>query len=91
MPFWWRLCDRLEQRVGVRILVERRWGHCPKAQAQEKTLHATGDTARITAVKSAVLAGNWAVNLADLVFVDETGSNLSMTRRYARALKATAL
>jgi len=28
-----------------------------------------------------------AVNLADLVFVDETGSNLSMTRRYARALK----
>ena len=30
-----------------------------------------------------------AVNLKDLVFVDETGSNLAMTRRYARALKGT--
>jgi len=47
------------------------------------------ETQQNTAVKSAA-AGNWAVNLADLVFVDETGSNLSMTRRYARALKATA-
>ena len=28
-----------------------------------------------------------AVNVADLVFVDETGSNLAMTRRYARSLK----
>ena len=29
------------------------------------------------------------VNLEDLVFVDETGSNLAMTRRYARALKGS--
>lgn len=29
------------------------------------------------------------VNLEDLVFVDETGSNLAMTRRYARSLKGT--
>ena len=28
-----------------------------------------------------------AVNVANLVFVDETGSNLAMTRRYARSLK----
>jgi len=34
-------------------------------------------------------AEDWAVNLKDLVFVDETGSNLAMTRRYARALKGT--
>lgn len=27
------------------------------------------------------------VNLADLVFVDETGSNLAMTRRYGRSLQ----
>ena len=27
------------------------------------------------------------VDLADLVFVDETGSNLAMTRRYARSLQ----
>ena len=27
------------------------------------------------------------VNLENLVFVDETGSNLAMTRRYARSLK----
>jgi len=30
-----------------------------------------------------------AVKLADLVFVDETGSNLSMTRRYARSQKGS--
>jgi transposase len=29
------------------------------------------------------------VNLKDLVFVDETGSNLAMTRRYARSLKGS--
>ena len=29
------------------------------------------------------------VNLADLVFVDETGSNLAMARRYARSLKGS--
>ena len=29
------------------------------------------------------------VNLADLVFVDETGSNLAMTRRYARSLEGS--
>lgn len=29
------------------------------------------------------------VNLEDLVFIDETGSNLAMTRRYARSLKGT--
>ena len=28
-----------------------------------------------------------AVNLEDLVFVDETGSNLAMTRRYARSVR----
>ncbi len=30
-----------------------------------------------------------AVKLADLVFVDETGSNLGMRRRYARSLKGS--
>ncbi len=30
-----------------------------------------------------------AVNLEDLVFVDETGSNLAMTRRYARSPKGS--
>ncbi len=29
------------------------------------------------------------VNLKDLVFVDETGSNLAMTRRYARSFKGS--
>jgi len=29
------------------------------------------------------------VNLEEWVFVDETGSNLAMTRRYARALKGS--
>ncbi|WP_148297937.1 transposase [Synechocystis sp. PCC 7509] len=30
-----------------------------------------------------------AVNLEDLVFVDETGSNLAMTRRYARSVRGS--
>jgi len=30
-----------------------------------------------------------AVKLTDLVFVDETGSNWSLTRRYARSLKGS--
>ncbi len=29
------------------------------------------------------------VNLENLVFVDETGSNLAMTRRYARSLRGS--
>ena len=29
------------------------------------------------------------MKLTDLVFVDETGSNLSLTRRYARSLKGS--
>jgi hypothetical protein len=54
----------------------------------KKTLHATErDTARIQQLRVQYWQEIGAVKLADLVFVDETGSNLSMTRRYARALK----
>jgi len=80
------LCDRLEQ--GVCALVERRWDALSKSSSsRKKTLHATErDTARIQQLRVQYWQER-AVNLADLVFVDETGSNLSMTRRYARALK----
>jgi len=71
-------------RSGVRIESSDDGTHCPSSSSLGKKL--CRDTAKNTAVKSA-LAGSGAVNLADLVFVDETGSNLSMTRRYARALK----
>ncbi len=84
------LCDRLEQRVSVRCLSSNDGTYCPKAQAhqEKKTLHATErDTARIQQLRVQYWQEIGAVKLADLVFVDETGSNLSMTRRYARALK----
>jgi len=76
MPFWWSCAT--DWSKGVCALVERRWVHCPKAQAhQEKTLHATErDTARIQQLRVQYWQEIGAVNLADLVFVDETGSNL---------------
>jgi len=81
------LCDRLEQRVGVRIS-RATMGRIVQKLTRKKTLHATErDTARIQQLRVQYWQEIGAVNLADLVFVDETGSNLSMTRRYARALK----
>jgi len=78
------LCDRLEQGVGVRISRATMGRIVQKLKLTRKKLCTQLRHSKNTAVKSAVLAE--AVNLADLVFVDETGSNLSMTR-HARALK----
>jgi len=64
-------------------------GHCPKLKLTRKKL--ARNWARHKSQQLRVqYCGKLGINLADLVFVDETGSNLSMTRRYARALKATA-
>ena len=51
-------------------------------------MHATErDTERVQQLRVEYWHEIGEVNLADLVFVDETGSNLAMTRRYARSLQ----
>jgi len=74
---WWS-CATDWSKVGVRIS-RATMGRIVQSSSSpgKKTLHATEQRhSKNTAVKSAVLAGSGAVNLADLVFVDETGSNL---------------
>ena len=56
----------------------------------KKTLHATErDTERVQQLRVQYWQEIGEVKLEDLVFVDETGSNLGMTRRYARWLKGS--
>jgi len=53
-------------------------------------LHATErDTERVQQLRVQYWQEIGEVKLEDLVFVDETGSNLGMTRRYARSLKGS--
>jgi len=74
MPFW--SCDRLEQG-GVRISRATMDALSKSSSSPGKKLHATErDTARIQQLRVQYWQEIGAVNLADLVFVDETGSNL---------------
>ena len=71
---------------------ERQWDASCKSSSLpgKKTLHATErDTERVQQLRVQYWQEIGSVNLKDLVFVDETGCNLAMTRRYARALKGT--
>ena len=53
-------------------------------------MHATErDTERVQQLRVQYWQEIGEVKLEDLVFVDETGSNLGMTRRYARSLKGS--
>lgn len=75
------LCEQLEQRVGVRVspctmgrIIQR------LKLTRKKTLHATErDTERVQQLRVQYWQEIGEVDSADLVFVDETGSNLSMT------------
>ena len=69
-------------------LVEPRWDALSKSSSspEKKTLHASErDTERVQQLRVEYWQVIGEVNIADLVFVDETGSNLAMTRRYARS------
>jgi len=53
---------------------------------EKKTLRASErDTERVQQLRMQYWQVMGEVNLADLVFGDETGFNLAMTRRYARS------
>lgn len=60
----------------------------PKAEAdtQKKTLHASEKyTERVQKLRAEYWTIIGEVNLADLVFIDEAGVNIAMTRRFARS------
>ena len=72
--------------------VEPRWDALFKNSSllEKKTLHATErDTERVQQLRVEYWHEIREVKLADLVFVDETGSNVSLTRRYAHSLKGS--
>jgi transposase len=55
---------------------------------KKKTLHASeADTLRVQKLRAQYWTILGEVKLSDLVFIDETGVNLAMTRGYARAKK----
>ena len=85
------LCDRLEQSVGVRISRATMGRYVQKLKlTRKKTLHATErHSERVQQLRVEYWHEIGAVNLEDLVFVDETGSNLAMTRRYARSVRGS--
>lgn len=73
-------------------LVELQWGGLSKSSSlpEKKTLHATErDTERVQQLRVEYWHQIAEVNEDDLVFVDETGSNLAMTRRYARSQRGS--
>ena len=72
--------------------VEPQWGDTFKSlnSPGKKTLHATErNSERVQQLRVEYWHEVGAVNLEDLVFVDETGSNLAMTRRYARSRRGS--
>ena len=76
----------------VYVSVEPRWDASFKSSSllEKKTLHATErHSERVQQLRVEYWHEIGEVNLADLVFVDETGSNLAMARRYARSLKGS--
>ncbi len=82
------LCARLEQRVSVRISRATMGRIVQKLKlTPEKKLCTllVPDTERVQQLRVEYWHEIVQVNLKDLVFVDETGSNLSMTRRTAAA------
>lgn len=85
-----QLCSRLEEKTGTKVSVP---SMCRLLQRLEltrkkKTLHASeAETERVQKLRVEYWTAIGEVKLSDLVFIDETGVNLAMTRRYARAPK----
>jgi len=86
------LCDRLEQRVGVRISRATMGRIVQKLKLTRKKKLCSfceRETERVQRLRVEYWHEIGGVNLADLVFADETGDNFAMTRRYARSLKGS--
>ncbi len=85
-----QLCTRLEEETGVKVSVPTMCRLLQRLELnrKKKTLHANeAETERVQNLRREYWMTIGEVKLSDLVFIDETGVNLAMTRRYARAKK----
>jgi len=85
-----QLCNRLEEKTGIRVSVPTmcRLLQKMKLTRKKKTLHANeAETERVQNLRREYWTTIGEVSLKDLVFIDETGINLAMIRHYARAKK----
>ena len=85
-----QLSVRLAEKTGIKVSIPTICRHLQKLDLtrKKKTLHADeAESERVQKLRSQYWTTIGEVSLLDLVFIDETGVNLAMTRRYARAKK----
>lgn len=85
-----QLCARTEEKTGLKVSVPTMCRLLQRLELtrKKKTLHASeADTLRVQKLRTQYWTTLGEVKLSDLVFIDETGVNLAMTRGYARAKK----
>ncbi len=83
---------RLQEKAGVKISRATTQENHPKAKSnpQKKTTHASEQyTERVQKLRAEYWTTIGSVNLADLVFIDEVGVNIAMTRHFARMSKGS--
>ncbi len=84
------LCELFYQKTQLRVSRATMGRSVEKLNLtrKKKTFYATErDTPRVRKLRQEIRQLLQQINLENLVFVDETGVNLAMTRLYARALK----
>lgn len=84
------LSDLLKEKSGIKVSISTicRLLQRLKLTRKKKTLHANeAESERVQNLRREYWTTIGEVKLCDLVFIDETGVNLAMTRRYARAEK----
>ena len=85
-----QLCTCLEEKTGLKVSIPTMCRVLQKLELtrKKKTLHADeAQTERVQQLRREYWTTIEEVKLSDLVFIDETGVNLAMTRRYGRAKK----
>lgn len=84
-----QLCARLEAETGIKASIPTMCCLLQKLNlTRKKTLHASeAESERVQNLRRQYWYTIGEVKLSDLVFIDETGANLAMTRRYGRAEK----
>ena len=83
-----QLSFRLTEKTGIKVSIPTicRLLQRLELTRKKKTLHADeAQTERVQKLRREYWTTIGEVKLSDLVFIDETGVNLAMTRRYARA------
>jgi len=79
-----QLCARLQEKTGMKVSVPTmcRILQRLKLTRKKKTLHSNeAETERVQRLRRTYWTTIGEVKLSDLVFIDETGMNLAMTRR----------